>query len=337
MSLKATDDPDAPAGLNALAGDARRAWHGFLLIYEPLRPELYRYCRYLTRSPWDAEDLAQDALARAFSTLSRMGQAPPNPRAWLFRVASNLWIDRVRRERGVPVDEGTEEAAVPSADLQGTREAASTLVAQLAPRERAAVVLKDVFDLSLEEIAEALSTSVGAVKAALHRGRSKLEEPEPDLPRRAVPEVVTAFCAAFNAQDIAGMTALLLDHASIEVVSATVEAPADGKVLRALVFGVKRMARAAELGGMEAHFVAGVQPTPPRLELVICRGEPLLLSWYSHDDGEAVRAVTRLEVSDGRISRLRNYFFTPDLIEDVCRELQLPFRSNGYRWWLPAS
>jgi len=331
MSSK-TADP-----LEELSLDARRAWHGFLLVYEPLRPELYRYCRYLTRSPWDAEDLAQDALARAFSTLSRMGQAPPNPRAWLFRVASNLWIDRVRQERDLVTDERTLEpsAPVPAADLQATREAASTLVGRLAPQERAAVVLKDVFEFSLEEVAEALSTTVGAVKAALHRGREKLEEPELDATRRAVPEVVTAFCAAFNAQDIAGMTALLLDHAAIEVVSATIEAPADGKVLRALVFGVKRMARAAELGGMEAHFVAGVQPIPPRLELVFCRGEPLLVTWYTHSDGDAVRAVTRLEVSDGRISRLRNYFFTPDFIEDVCRELGLPFRSNGYRWWLP--
>jgi len=67
--------------LDALADEARRSWHGFLLVYEPLRPELYRYCRYLTRSPWDAEDLAQDALARGFATLSLMGQAPPNPRA----------------------------------------------------------------------------------------------------------------------------------------------------------------------------------------------------------------------------------------------------------------
>ena len=331
MSSNAID----PEPLDALSLDARRSWHAFLLVYEPLRPELYRYCRYLTRSPWDAEDLAQDALARAFSTLSRMEHAPPNPRAWLFRVASNLWIDRVRRERGALAGEQVPEPSAPSPDPQATREAASTLVARLAPQERAAVVLKDVFELSLEEIAEALSTTVGAVKAALHRGRDKLEEPEPDLRRRAVPEVVNAFCAAFNAQDIARMTELLLDHAAIEVVSATVEAPKDGKVLRALVFGVKRMARAAELGGMEARFVAGVQPTPPRLELAFCTGEPLLLSWYSHADGEAVRAITRLEVSDGRISRLRNYFFTPDFIEEVCRELGVPFRSNGYRWWLP--
>ena len=330
MPFPSTDE------LEALADDARRTWHSFLLVYEPLRPELYRYCRYLTRSPWDAEDLTQDALARAFSTLSRMGHVPPNPRAWLFRVASNLWIDRVRRERGGFSEVPTAEPSVAGPEIQATREAASTLVARLAPQERAAVVLKDVFELSLDEIADALSTTVGAVKAALHRGRHKLEEPEPIVNLRAVPEVISAFCAAFNAQDIERMTALLLDHAAIEVVSATVEAPTDSKVLRGMLFGSKRMARAAELGGMEARFVAGVKPTPPRLELRTCRGEPLLLSWYTHDDGDAVRAVTRLEVSDGRISLLRNYFFTPDFIEDVCRELDVPFRSNGYRWWLPG-
>jgi len=322
--------------LAALSSEARRSWHGFLLVYEPLRPELYRYCRYLTRSPWDAEDLAQDALAQAFSTLSRMGQAPPNPRAWLFRVASNLWIDRVRRERGQLAQERAAEASVAASDPQATREAAGTLVAQLAPQERAAVVLKDVFELTLEEIAEALSTTVGAVKAAVHRGRSKLEEPERDTTKRAVPEVITAFCTAFNAHDITRMTELLLDHAAIEVVSATVERPTDGRVLRGMLFGSKRMAQAAELGGMEARFVAGVHPTPARMEVVVCRGEPLLLSWYAHDDGDAVRGLTRLELSDGRISVLRNYFFTPDMIEEVCRELGLPFRSNGYRWWLPT-
>src|SRR5262245_16745705 len=77
----------------------RTSWHAFVETYEPLRTDLYRYCRHLTRSPWDAEDLVQDALARAFVTLGQMGTAPPNPRAWLFRVASNLWIDRVRQRR----------------------------------------------------------------------------------------------------------------------------------------------------------------------------------------------------------------------------------------------
>jgi RNA polymerase sigma-70 factor, ECF subfamily len=323
--------------LEDVSNESRRNWHSFLSVYEPLRTELYRYCRYLTRSPWDAEDLAQDTLARAFATLSRMGHAPPNPRAWLFRVASNLWLDRIRHERLVSTTELPPEPNTTAPDLQATREAASTLVAQLAPQERAAVLLKDVFELSLDEVAEALSTTVGAVKTALHRGRNKLVDPEPDSTRRAVPEVVTAFCAAFNKQDLARMTELLLDHASIEVVCATIEGPNDGNILHALVFGSKYMAQADKLEGVEAHLFAGVLPTSPRMELVSCRGEPLLLSWYQHNDGEAVRAFTRLETSDGRISLLRNYFFTPDSIEEVCRELQLPFRSNGYRWGFPSS
>src|SRR5262245_54646187 len=105
---------------------ARRSWHRFLETYEPLRAQLYRYCRWLTRSPWDAEDLAQDALARAFATLARMGEEPPNPRAWLFRVASNLWIDALRRRREVPIAELEPEAPAPAEPR--AREAAGTLL-----------------------------------------------------------------------------------------------------------------------------------------------------------------------------------------------------------------
>lgn len=65
---------------NDLVASAQRSWRSFLETYEPLRPDLYRYCRHLTRSPWDAEDLSQDVLARAFTTLARMTEAPANPR-----------------------------------------------------------------------------------------------------------------------------------------------------------------------------------------------------------------------------------------------------------------
>ena len=59
-----------------LASTVRSSWHEFLESFEGLRPELYRFCRHLTRSPWDAEDLAQDVLARAFVTLGNDGTSP---------------------------------------------------------------------------------------------------------------------------------------------------------------------------------------------------------------------------------------------------------------------
>jgi RNA polymerase sigma-70 factor (ECF subfamily) len=177
------------------------SWHRFLDVYEPLRPELYRYCRYLTRSPWDAEDLVQDTLARAFVTLGNLYNAPPNPRAWMFRVAANLWIDRMRKAREV-LGGPPEQAAAPAPLVD--RGAASTLIGSLPPRERAAVVLKDVFGLSLDEVAEALSTSAGAIKAALHRGRGKLQENDTALPQPVAAPVLDAFCEAFNARDVHG-------------------------------------------------------------------------------------------------------------------------------------
>jgi RNA polymerase sigma-70 factor (ECF subfamily) len=342
-------NPFGPSGSD-LPRALRGSWHRFLETYEPLRSQLYRYCRHLTRSPWDAEDLAQDTMARAFVTLGQMGEAPLNPRTWLMRVASNLWIDQLRRRRRERTEAERERASESGSppDPMASREAAGTLIGQLSPQERAAVVLKDVFEFSLEEIAEALSTSVGAVKAALHRARGKLVEPARDAregqaKRAPAPAVIDAFCKAFNAGDLDGLTALLLDTSVVEVVGATTQygpEAARPTVLTGMLFGSKRIATADVNGGMEARFMQGVQATAPRVEAREHRGEWVLLHWYTHEDGDAVRAVTRIEAGatgDGeheRVARVQNYFFTPDLVAEVCGELGVPWKANGYRWWL---
>jgi len=322
----------------SLPRTVQTSWHGFLETYEPLRTDLYRYCRHLTRSPWDAEDLAQDALARAFVTLGQMGHAPPSPRAWLFKVASNLWIDRLRRARREEVG-GVVAGATAGDDPRGAREAAGTLIGQLSPQERAAVVLKDVFDLSLEEAADVLSTTVGAVKAALHRARGKLVEAPVEEPSAPRPAVLDAFCEAFNAGDIDRVAALLLDTSSVEVVGATTQyGPEAAKrtVLYGMLFGVQRMV-AAGGGGIHAPFMQGLLPKAPRVEARVHRGSWVLLHWYAHQDGEAVRGLTRIEPDGDRVSRLQNYYFTPDLIAEVCGELGVPSRLNGSRWWSEAA
>jgi len=296
----------------------RTSWDDFVHECEALRPDLYRYCRHLTRSPWDAEDLAQDTLARAFVTLAQMGQAPPNPRAWLLRVASNLWIDQLRRSRRErPLDDEPSTAN----DPRGVREAAGTLLGRLSPQERAAVVLKDVFDFSLDETADTLGTTVGAVKTALHRGRGKLEEPAPEAPAPA-PAALDAFCAAFNAGDLDRLAALLLENASVEVVGATTQygrEAAKRTVLWGMLFGVSRMPDT--LG------------KPPRVELRAHRGEWIVVHFYDHGDGEAVRALTRLSaITPDGVGHVANYFYNPELVAEVCAELALPWRSNGRDW-----
>ena len=300
-----------------LDGAVRASWRRFLETYEPLRPELYRYCRHLTRSPWDAEDMAQDTMARAFVALGLMTEPPHNPRAWLFRVASNLWINRTRQKREVPAAFGVDvpEPAT-SAEPRATREAAGTLIAQLSPQERATVVLKDAFGLSLEEIAEALSTTTGAIKAALHRGRTKLVAPEPEEAAPVAPAVLDAFCDAFGARDLDRLTALLLDTATLEYPGFKIE------------YGAEAV-RAGSLQGTLFGCPDGDHEplAPPRCELRTHRGESIFLWW----SGDEVHAVVRVEVDSDRIAGLRSYYHAPEVITEVCSELEVPFRTHGYQ------
>lgn len=291
----------------------KASWRQFLDQYQPLRPELYRYCRHLTRSAWDAEDLAQDTLTRAFVMLGVLTEPPPNPRAWLFRVAYNSWLNQLRRPRELPFSHSLDGEV--HADPRGAREAAGTLLAQLSPQERAAVVLKEAFDLSLEEIADALTTSVGAVKAALHRGRGKLVQPEPGEPEPVMPAVLDAFCAAFNAGDLDGLTALLLETITVEYPGLRIEQ------------GRKAVVEGSMTGTLHGCSHASVPPgVRPRCELRQHRGEPLLLWWW----GEHVHTLLRVRVDGELLAGLRNYHHAPEVVAEICGELGLPYRTHGY-------
>jgi RNA polymerase sigma-70 factor (ECF subfamily) len=260
----------------------------------------------------------------------------------MFRVASNLWIDRIRRQRerpALPHDPEPSTGPEPRAD----RDAASTLITQLSPQERAALVLKDVFDLSLEEVADAISTSVGSVKTALHRGRAKLGAFEAPLEALAPPDarvpsprVLDAFCDAFNARDLPRLTALLLDTSVVELVGVVTEYGPEASShpqTGSLPGFLAPITRSQNGPGIDARHLEGYLPDPPRVEVRSHRGEPILLYWYAHRDGEAVRSVARVASDGDRVAQMRHYFFTPDVISEVCRELGVPFRTNGYRYW----
>jgi RNA polymerase sigma-70 factor, ECF subfamily len=314
-------------------GEAMDAWHRFSEVFEPLRPELYRYCRALTRSAWDAEDLVQDALARALVTLGCVFQEIDNPRAWLFRVASNVWIDRQRRLREAPAPSPPSQEARPQPLTLEARDAGATLIGRLSPQERAAVLLKDVFDFTLDETAAILTTTPGAVKAALHRGRGKLSEPDRPTAPRISSVVLDAFCDAFNARDIDRLVALMLDTATAEIVGIATE------------YGPQKM-RQTDTGSLYhslfspiAHavapeFRAGDRGGTPRAERRAYRDEPIIVHWYEDEAGPVVRDVVRIDADGDRIARIRYHFFSPDVLADVCGELALPWRSNGYRYWV---
>ena len=315
--------------LSAVGEALRRPFQQFTEEFEALRPELYRYCRYLTRTPWDAEDLVQETLMRAFLQLATSRGAPDHPKAWLFRVASNRWLNIHQHRRRQPESEW-QEIEVPT-DPKETREAAGSLVAALAPQERAALVLKEVFDFSLQEIAAMLSTSVGSVKSALHRGRGKLKEPNFDDQEATPPAVLNEFCSAFNARDLDKVVSLLLETVEVEMVGTF--SGSGVEVAKRSFGGLLFAPQMAMEAGIAAEYRGTIRAVPPRFEVRMHRGTPFVLTVWDHEDGQYVRGVSRLLVQDDRIVAIQTYMHSPELIAEICQELSEPFRSNGYRNW----
>ena len=197
-----------------------------------LRPELHRFCTRMTGSPIDGEDVLQDVLVRGFYQRSELRDAM-SLRPWLFRIAHNRCIDFLRvRGRFVPLEVEREpdrdaESAMDEIERKHRVERAlANLVIELPPKERACLILKDVLDCSLEETAEITESNVGAVKAALHRARVKLDEAgaEPRSARAIAPAqraLIERYLRAFNSRDWDRVRGLLTDTARLEVVDRT--------------------------------------------------------------------------------------------------------------------
>lgn len=164
------------------AGERREAFEQ--LSIEHAR-SIYGAALRMTRNPDDAQDLAQDALVRAFSAFDSFTPGT-NFRAWAFRILTNLYISqcRSRRQNLVQLDDhiaGMEENlqdvsnSTPELLLQcALDEEIEQALARLSNGIRLAVLLVDVEGLSYEEAADALAIPVGTVRSRLNRGRELL-------------------------------------------------------------------------------------------------------------------------------------------------------------------
>jgi RNA polymerase sigma factor (sigma-70 family) len=180
--------------------DARERWYAEAMRRPPIEHEppfgaqlleqagaLYNFARYLCRDSAAAEELVQDAFARALDAQARF-VAGSNLKAWLFRILRNAFLDGKRRARRNPVtalevDEEPEDAG--DAWLRGDIEIdrVRALVARdiAAALERLsedarAVILLDLEGFTETEIASVMDSAVGTVKSRLARARAVLRE-----------------------------------------------------------------------------------------------------------------------------------------------------------------
>ena len=273
----------------------------FLETVTHIRTKLHRYCSRMTGSVLDGEDVVQDALFDAYRKLDRFDDTRPLA-PWLFRIAHNRCIDLLRhRASGM---EAVANMIAPEDTMPieptslGLSTAVEHLVLTLPPKERACVLLKDVFDYTLDEIAELVDSTVGGVKAALSRGRSKLASSPAPLksaqPRRPeLTRVLHLYVERFNRRDWDGLRELITADARLKVADAF-----EG-----------RLADSPYFGNYERWSM------PWRMASGEVDGEPVVIMLRRGADAWTPYGVVRLEVVNQRVERITDYVHCPWVLE----------------------
>ncbi len=172
VGLRRCSDADLVAALRA--GDDQAMTE----IDRRYRDRLLAYVRRMSAGA-DAEDVVQDVLARAYVAL-RADDRPMALRAWLYRVAHNRCLDVLRRPAPLLTDEPDVGGARAGRDLGeqvAGRERLRQVVAdiqRLPDQQRSALIIRELGGLSYEELADALDTTVPAIKSLLVRARMNL-------------------------------------------------------------------------------------------------------------------------------------------------------------------
>ena len=165
--------------------------NAFAEIVELYQHQLYQICYRMLNNKHEAEDIAQEAFMRAYVNLHTFDQQRKFS-TWLYRIATNLCIDRIRKKKpdyhldaevrgaeglnmysSIASDDQLPEEELMRMEVQ---ERVQYEISRLPDKYRAAIVLKYIEELPLAEISEILDLPLGTVKTRIHRGREALRK-----------------------------------------------------------------------------------------------------------------------------------------------------------------
>jgi RNA polymerase sigma-70 factor (ECF subfamily) len=268
-----------------------------------MRPRLHRYAARMMGSVFDGEDVVQDAMARAAEAL-KAGADVAHGEAWLFRITHNAALDALRRRRRQEArDAMALDVGQPNVDADRRLAVVAGLgtFLHVAAAQRSCVILMDVLGHSLAETGGILGMTVPAVKAALHRGRTRLralaanENPAPALPP-AERQRLHAYAERFNAHDWDALRALLAADVKLDLVN---------------------RARLSGAPDVSVYFTHYAEYAAWRLTVGAAEGRPALLVHRHGADQAQPSYVILLEWRDGQIAAIRDFHFAPYVMDGL--------------------
>lgn len=285
----------------------------------PYRPELWRYCYQITGSPWDAEDLVQETLIKAFSSLAQLWQ-PVNPKGYLFKIASNTWIDQCRKMKMKmdSIETTSEPIHYESEVTFEMEEAMERLVIHLPPRQRVVLLLSDVFQFKAKEVGGIIGTTEGAVKSLLNRARRKLIQVREESPKSSNEpltnehkELLAQYIKAFNRRDPDGIASLLDENINHDIVHIAQE------------YG-KEVMRKYSLTDWAKD------PVDMTAEIHYLWGRPAIVQFSKLNEAVAVYDINLITIEDGRVIEKKDYYFCPDLLKQAADFLKVDVFPRNY-------
>jgi RNA polymerase sigma-70 factor (ECF subfamily) len=205
-----------------LVEEARKLRNEFEELVSVYTTDLWNYCKYITGSPWDGEDLFQETMIKAFGLLPERWSDITDKKYYLFRVATNMWIDQCRKQkREIGTLDEAPETNVDFSDHLRLEEILTSLESNLTPKQTAAFLLMDIFQFSAEEIAGIVHSTPGGVYSAVQRARRKIasmdfSQPKTNWDSPIQNPTIQAYLQAFNNGDLESMLSLFSDQAQNE-------------------------------------------------------------------------------------------------------------------------
>lgn len=133
--------------------------------------EVKRYCTFLTKNKWDGEDLAQEAICKVLQKYSEKEICI----TLLYKIARNQWLDQMKSKSVQEKLEQQNTFEEPHGKIADLHEMVGKVLSSLNVQQSVILLLKDVFQYSIADIAKICSVSEGAVKASLFRSRNRLK------------------------------------------------------------------------------------------------------------------------------------------------------------------